>query len=63
MVAIQNNVVFWTRDYLEASSLVGRQHVVLWRGRTIAMPFPWAVGAARDGGHLKHIYLLQQLSQ
>lgn len=49
MVAIQNNVVFWTRDYLEVSSLAGRQHVVLRMERTIAMPFPWAVGAARDG--------------
>lgn len=50
MVAIQTNVDFWTRDYLEVSFLAGRQHVVLWIEMTTAMPFPWAVGAARDWG-------------
>ena len=56
MVEIQNNVDFWTSDHLEASFLAGKKHVVLWMERTIAMPFPWAFGAARYWGPISSIF-------
>lgn len=40
MVEIQNNVDFWTSDYLEISFLAGEQPLVLWMERTIAVSFP-----------------------
>lgn len=56
MVEIQNNADFWTRNHLEISFLAGKQHVVLWMERTIAMPFPWALPAARYWGAISSLF-------
>lgn len=56
MFEIQNNIDFWTSNHLEKSFLAGKQHVVLWMERTIAVPFPWAFGAARYWGAISSIF-------
>ena len=59
MVEIQNNVDFWTSDYLEISFLAGEQPVVLWMERTIAVSFPLVLCAARYwAGGASQAYLL-----
>lgn len=55
MVEIQNNVDFWTSNHLEIRFLAGEQPVVLWMERTIAVPFPWRLSAARYWGAISSV--------